>query len=241
MKNLSMCCHQLLRFLSLNRCLFILPFFLCANMPSVLADTQLSTLTSEKVVNFFEQQDKLVLTFVGYSGADYEEKDRILIAARKILSEHTPSKTIVNIGATADGIGSVYKIAKDMGFATTGIVSTQAKKYQAALSPFVDRVFYIEDKTWGGFIQNTQDLSPTSNAMVHSTDIMVGIGGGEIARDEMLSAQRLGKKVIYISADMNHQIAIEKARKKKIPMPTDFKGAAYSLFDKPAKTGTHSD
>ena len=170
------------------------------------------------------------MTFVGYSAAGYEQSDRMLKEARNILSKHIPDKTIVNIGATADGIGAVYEIAKKMGFATTGIVSTQAKKYQSGLSPYVDKVFYIVDKTWGGFITDTRDLSPTSLAMVQSSDIIVGIGGGAVARDEMLGAQRMGKTVIYIPADMNHRIAINKAHKKNNPAPTDFKGAANTTF-----------
>jgi hypothetical protein len=142
---------------------------------------------------------------------------------------------ILTLWITADGIGAVYEAAKEMGFSTTGIVSTQAKRYQARLSPFVDNVFYIEDKTWGGFMQKTQDLSPVSRAMVQASNIIVGIGGGEVARDEMISARRRGKKVIYIPAEMNHHISIEKAHKKKIPVPTDFKGAAYSVFGKPVE------
>lgn len=181
-------------------------------------------------MQYFAQQDKVVLTFVGYSGAEYEAADKMLDEARNILSQYSPRKTLVNIGATPSGIGAIYEVAKKMGFATTGIVSTQAKKYQTPLSPYVDRVFYIEDNTWGGFMQNTDTLSPTSQAMVQSSDIIVGIGGGEAARDEMLGAQRMDKQVIYIQANMNHQIAIDKARKKNTPVPNNFKGAAYGSF-----------
>ena len=52
----------------------------------------------------------------------------MLRKAGRILDEFDPSKTIVNIGATPEGIGAVYELAKRRGFVTTGIISTQAKK-----------------------------------------------------------------------------------------------------------------
>ena len=76
----------------------------------------------------------------------------------------------------------------------------------------------------------TEQLSPTSKAMVENSDVIVGIGGGEVARDELIAGKRLGKKVRFIPAEMNHQKARESARKKKLPDPTDFRGAANAVF-----------
>ena len=47
--------------------------------------------------------------------------------------------------------------------------------------------------------------------MVENSDIIVDIGGGEVARDELVAAKRLGKKVRFIPADMNHHKARESA------------------------------
>lgn len=179
---------------------------------------------------FFEHENKKVLTFAGYSGAGYEDEASMLGHAERVLTEFDSAKTIVNAGATPDGIGAIYKLAKQKGFMTTGIVSTQAKQYNAELSPYVDHVFYVEDSSWGGFIEGTERLSPTSEAMVENSDIIIGIGGGEVARDEMIAAKRLGKEVRFIPADMNHQKTIEKAQKKGLPVPTDFKGAVDATF-----------
>ena len=44
-----------------------------------------------------------VLTFLGYSGAEYENKAGMLEQAAKILAQFDPKATIVNIGATAAG------------------------------------------------------------------------------------------------------------------------------------------
>jgi hypothetical protein len=186
--------------------------------------------TLDDIRTFFRAQQKIVLTFEGYSGAGYEDTASMRNDAERILSEFDPARTIVNIGATPDGIGAVYEIAKRKGFATTGIVSSQARQSKMKLSPHVDQVFYVEDPGWGGFLKGTQELSPTSKAIVAISDIMVGIGGGEVARDELVAAKLSGKQVRFIPADMNHQKARESARKKNLAEPTDFRGAANEAF-----------
>jgi hypothetical protein len=190
--------------------------------------------TAEEIHAFFEGRGMQVLTFLGYSGAEYESKAAMLERASRILDEFDPATTIVNIGATAEGIGAVYETAKAKGFQTTGIVSTQARENDVKLSPCVDTVFYAKDATWGGFIAGTERLSATSQAMVDNSDIIVAIGGGEVSRDELIAAKRLGKRVAFVAADMNHEIARAKARKRGQPAPTDFRGAAGIAFQEAA-------
>ncbi len=184
----------------------------------------------EEIRTFFEDKKMRVLTFLGYSAADYEDKTAMLEHAAQILDKFDPRTTIVNIGATAEGIGAVYEAAKRKGFLTAGIVSTQAKKSEVALSPCVDIVFFVKDAIWGGFISGTQRLSPTSQAIVENSDLIIAIGGGEVARDELIAARQSGTHVQFIPADMNHQIARDKALRKARPTPTDFRGAAASAF-----------
>jgi hypothetical protein len=179
---------------------------------------------------YFRSTGKQVTTFVGYSGTGYEDPAAMLAQAERVLEALDPDKTLVNIGATPDGIGAVYELAKRRGFATTGIVSTQAKEHGVALSPFVDRVFFVEDAAWGGLVEGTDRLTPTSAAMVDVSDEVVGIGGGEAARAELLGAKRAGRRVRFFPADMNHEKARADARKKRLPAPTDFRGAAHSAF-----------
>jgi hypothetical protein len=199
---------------------------------SVAACGQPSTrdATVHDIKAFFAGKKMTVLTFTGYSGAEYEDKAAMLAQASNILDQFDPTKTIVNIGATPEGIGAIYEVAKRQGFLTTGIVSTQAKEHNVEVSPCVDIVFFVSDATWGGFIEGTDRLSPTSTAMVENSDLIVGIGGGEVARDEMVAAKRAGKQVRFVPADMNHQKAREKARQKGLPVPTDFRGAAAAVF-----------
>jgi hypothetical protein len=221
--------HQSLRLRDIVLGLISLWLFSCSTTTGNLT-TKVDDATVDDIKSFFDSQKKDVVTFVGYSGAEYEDKAVMLEKAGHILDEFEPSKTIVNIGATLQGIGAVYELAKRRGFTTTGIVSTQAKKYDAELSPYVDYVFYVEDTTWGGFIENGDRLSPTSTAMVENSDVLIGIGGGEVGRDELMAAKRLGKKIRFIPADMNHQKAREKAFKKGVPAPTHFGGAAAEAF-----------
>jgi len=186
--------------------------------------------TIDAIISFFESTNKDVITFIGYSGTGYEDKKAMLEIAENILEEFDPSLAIINIGATIQGIGIVYEVAKGQGYTTTGIVSTQARKYNIELSPYVDHVFYVEDSTWGGFIGEGDQLSPTSKVILAISDMLIGIGGGEIGRDELLAAKQIGKEVRFYPADMNHMLAREKAQKKGLPEPIDFGGAAGDVF-----------
>ncbi len=198
---------------------------LTCGQPSIIREA-----TPKEIRDFFKAKNMKVLTFLGYSAAEYENKASMLEQATKILEQFDPKKTIVNIGATPEGIGAVYEIAQRKGFSTAGIVSTQAKESNVKLSPCVDIVFFVKDATWGGVDPHTKRLSPTSTAMVENSDLIVAIGGGEVARDELTAANRLGKQVRFIPADMNHRIARERALKKGQVPPTDFRGAAGAKF-----------
>lgn len=203
---------------------------LAEGTPACELATSVIDATPSEIAKFFENEQKTVVTFVGYSGAEYENKTEMLERASNILDEFDPSKALVNIGATPEGIGAIYNLAKKKKFITTGIVSTQAKEYDAKLSDCVDYVFYVEDATWGGFLANGDRLSPTSKAMVENSDVMIGFGGGEVARDELVAAKRSGKAVRFIPADMNHHKAREKAQKRNLPEPKYFSGAADEIF-----------
>ncbi len=185
----------------------------------------------EEVIQWFEDQDKYVITFVGFSGAGYERPDSLLEIVTGILDEYDSEKTILNIGATPEGIGLVYALGFGKKMTTTGIVSTQALEYDAKASPLCQHVFYIEDDSWGGYKEGTEILSPTSTAMIEVSDEIIGIGGGAVARDELMAAQALGKKVRFYDLEMNHQTAIDKAESKGNPKPTDFRGEAAKAMD----------
>lgn len=180
---------------------------------------------------------RTVLTFVGYSGAGYEDEAAMLAAARLILANKDASRVTVNVGATAAGIGRVYELAKQMGFATMGIVSTQARDGAVKLSPWVDRVFFVPDPSWGGLDGATGELSPTSQVIVQYSDEFVGIGGGDIARDELVAALQAGKPVTFVPADMHHQTALDRARSRGEVAPVDFRGTAHDALGPRTRAG----
>jgi hypothetical protein len=172
-----------------------------------------------------------VVTFVGFSGAGYEDAAAVERVIAKLLDDLSPTSVLICAGATPEGIGAVYPLAKKRGFTTLGIVSALAEKEGATFSQDADTVFVIADDTWGGLNADGK-LSQTSSAMVGAADEMIAIGGGEIARDEIAAAMAMGKKVRYIVADMNHAAAIRKAKEMRQPEPDDFRGAVHTYFDR---------
>lgn len=181
--------------------------------------------TPASIAAFVRQKQMEVFTFMGYSGAEYESPEVMRQQVAKILESKDPQKTFINSGGTAQGIGAVYAIAKQKGFTTMGIVSSLVQKERVPLSRCVDVVFVVKDSSWGGRLPGTNELSPTSLAIVANSASVVAIGGGDVARDEWLAARQAGKPVVFLPAEMNHTIAREKARKQGKPLPTAFQGS----------------
>ena len=185
---------------------------------------------STQIGRFFAAQGQRVLSFLGYSESGYENPAAMLEHASGVLDGFDARDTVVNIGATPGGIGAAYELAQRRGFMTTGIVSTQAREMSVPLSPFVEVVFFVADTSWGGLLPGSTRLSPTSQAIVDHSDVIVAIGGGAVARDEFDAALRAGKPVRFIAAEMNHAAALAATARKGLPPPSDFRGAAGERF-----------
>ena len=192
-------------------------------------------MTAEEVIAFFLRQRKTALTFYGYSGMGYEDEKGMLEIARKVLSEYSPETTLVNSGVTSVGIGAIYPLAKSMGFATAGIVTSLALEHPAGvagISEAVDHICFVTDQQWGGNLPDSNELSPTSKAMVECSDILVGIGGGGISEAEMLAGKAQGKPVYFYPAEKNHANAIRYAKSMGLPPPESFDSGNPDLFKK---------
>lgn len=197
------------------------------------------SMTPGEAISFIKGFRKTVLTFIGFS-MDFEDEKAVLEIIKGVLGKHTPDSTLVNIGATKGGVGIAYPVAKSMGFVTTGIISTEAFAFYNDISEDVDHICFIKDKLWGGYQPGTKELSPTSRAMVDCSDIVVGIGGNDVARDELLAARDLGKPVQFFPAEMNHEWAIRTAQKSGKPPPASFFGSAHEVFGKDQFISTSS-
>jgi len=221
-------CHSLLlRFAALITC-----FLSAAPHAATVCDgpREAHQATPESIQAFIRGKNKSVLTFSGYSGAGYQDPEAMLKHAARVLDEQNPGETLIDIGATAIGIGAVYALAKQKGFTTMGIVSSLAREEHAALSDCVDYVFFVPDNSWGGLVPGSNQLSPTSAAIVAASMSIVATGGGDVTRYEALAARSAGKPVTFIPADMDHEIAKEKARKRGTPEPIDFRGSAHAAL-----------
>ena len=185
---------------------------------------------ADEAVAFIRGLNKKVITFFGYSGSGYQNDNAMLDVVQRVLLSNSPESALVNIGATSDGLGKAYKLAKSMGFTTTGIVSTLAMEHPETISEFVDYVCFIKDEQWGGRMPDSDEMSPTSKAMVQCSDLLIGIGGGAVSRDELLYGRELGKPVQFYAAEVNHEWSIRRARKQNKPAPEHFFGDAHEIF-----------
>ena len=189
-------------------------------------------MTPVEAVSFIRSRGKAVLTFYGYSGMGYEDEKGMLKTAQEVLSHYLPGETLITIGATEVGVGAVYPLAKSMGFETAGVVTTKALEYPEDISTVVDHICFIKDNQYGGKLPDSDELSPTSRAMVDCSDILVAIGGNEISRDELLEGRKQGKPIQYFPAEMNRERAIRRANYLKRGPPESFLGSVHDVFGK---------
>ena len=190
-------------------------------------------MSAEEALAFMKSLNKTVITFFGYSGSGYENENAMLDVVSRILLSNSSESALVNIGATGEGLGKAYKLAKSMGFTTTGIVSSLALEYPESISEYVDHICFIKDTQWGGRMPDSDEMSPTSKVMVQCSDLMIGIGGNAISRDELLYGKKLGKPVQFYAAEVNHEWSIRRARKQNQPDPAHFFGDAHDVFGEP--------
>ncbi|MDP2593984.1 MAG: hypothetical protein Q8P36_01435 [bacterium] len=182
---------------------------------------------ADEVISQVKTLGKKVYTLFGYSALEYEDKDAVFARIKTDIEKLNPDEWFINIGATEEGIGGAYKIAKDLGFKTIGIVSTQALSYSGNFSPYVDMIYIVNDANWGGYLPGTDKLTEATKAYLGTSDVIAAYGGGENTAVTLREAKKLGTPLSYVPADMNH----EKALKQSHGKPVDFKGAAFAAWE----------
>lgn len=189
--------------------------------------------TPEEVKKAFSKRENGVVTLAGFSGLGYEDESLLqTIVTEQLLNELDPRQAIINIGGTSEGIGKAYQWAAEKGFEVTGIVSSLALEYPDSLSPHLpkENCFFVKDESWGGYLPDTENLSPTSEAIISVSNTYVAFGGGEIALDEMREMKKRGKEYLYYELEMNHEKARAKAKEKGKPEPVHFFGSLHKEF-----------
>lgn len=138
---------------------------------------------------------KRVVVFGGYSGLGYADAQAVTRACAQDLEReieaHGAQNIIVVGGATSDGIGDIgYAVAKGYAVDTLGIVSEEARAFGA--SSYCDYVIYVPDpgQTWSTVAPN--GLSYMVTVADEGRGAYYAYGGGDIARDELMEAQRRG-------------------------------------------------
>lgn len=188
------------------------------------------------ILRFFELKKKHVLTFSGFGELGYQDISFVEAIIRSQLCQWKPDEILVNCGTLLrtggqDGIALVYRLAKELGIETCGIHPSVAFKWADThpVSAFADHVFFIEDATWGGYLDDQFTLSPTLKILLAVTDEMIVIGGGKHAADELSAFLQHGKCVKYFPAQMNHQFARKWSAASGVNI-TDLNGAAYHVW-----------
>lgn len=174
--------------------------------------------------------NKQVHSIFGYSALGYQKPEALRTQLQKDFSKLDPHKTIINIGATPEGLGIAYEVAKSMGFETMGFVSKKFLDKASYYSAYVDRIFVVDDPYWGGYIPGTHTMTPTTGLFVRLSSSMKAYGGGEISKITMQEFLKTKKPIAYDSFEMNHQMATERAQAKGETPPTSFNSSVDELL-----------
>jgi hypothetical protein len=161
--------------------------------------------------------NKKTLVFGGFSGLGYAEPTKLEEAVKERIQTEITKYGVENVavvaGATSDGIGSIYKIAKDLGVTTYGIVSDAGKEYGSDAS--CDKTFFVPDpgNTW-------QVLSKSGESymvdVAKNNGVLVYYGGGDVAVAEIKEAKEKG---IKIETDVSYEPNPVQVEKKKAKNP----------------------
>jgi hypothetical protein len=141
--------------------------------------------------------NRTLLTFVGFTiDAPYANTTHFRDVVLSVLAKTHPSRTVVNAGGVAGGVGDVYAIAREFNFSTIGIVSSALLNATAKPDWACDEIFVVTDASLGGFesspdqmhVDISYNLSPKSEVVVSVSSQIVGLGGGRVALQELAGA-----------------------------------------------------
>lgn len=125
---------------------------------------------------------------IGYSEQDFNRgkaRRHLSDAFDKIQEEFLENPTVVS-GLTNLGIPKLaYQEATNRGWRTVGIACKKAEEYE--LYPVDETIIKDEWEEWGD----------ESDAFLSRINVLIRVGGGSQAKDEIAKARNRGIKVIY--------------------------------------------
>jgi len=191
--------------------------------------------TPREIRHFFAARGKHVVSFAGFGELGYEEDGIVERIVPEVVRGRTPGELIMNCGTLLraggqDGIARAYTVAKSLGIETTGIHPGVALDFAEThhVSPYEDSVFFVDDATWGGFLDEHR-VSPTLQVILDVSHELVVIGGGKHAADELRAFHERGKKVSYFPAEMNERTTMEWCTRAGVEIG-DRRGAAFAVW-----------
>ena len=150
----------------------------------------------QAAVEQIKSSGKQVISLFGFADLGYDDYADLEQKVRAKLLTYNTENHLILIGATDVGIGKMYSIAKEMGFETKGIVSTKSLAYEGSFSPKVDEIYFIKDKTWGGYGEYGE-LTPTAITFMDASDEVHAFGGGDITAMALNEAIKRSMPVFF--------------------------------------------
>ena len=191
---------------------------------------------ADEIRRFFRARGKHVISFAGFGELGYEEDGIVDRLVRDLMTSWPADRLIVNCGTLLrvggqDGIARVLSIARTLGIETTGIHPGVALDFVAThrVSPDTATAFFVDDASWGGFLDGSRHPSPTLAVLLDVSDELVVIGGGKHAADELTAFWEHGKPVRYLSAEMNRRATMDWCARSGVDI-SDFRGAAREAW-----------
>ena len=69
--------------------------------------------SADAAIALIRKTERSVVTFVGFSGAGYEDPRAVERAIAEVLDGLSPTSVVICGGATPEGIGAVYPLGED--------------------------------------------------------------------------------------------------------------------------------
>jgi hypothetical protein len=192
----------------------------------------------EEVISVFRGRPERVVTFLGFGELGYQDESAFVAVVERELTRFGPRDVVVNTATLittgfARGVADVYEIARQRGFRTIGVYPSVSLESPDShrISAFVQDVYFVQDGTWGGYLESSEIPSPTLSALTSVTTEAIAIGGGKHTAQELREFVARGTPARYYALDMNRAISREWYRLQG-EESSDYRGQAYHFWSR---------